>query len=1027
MSASVSAKDGPTYYTPERVLNAQRNIEAYEWAKRTFATIKGGQGFRYYIGPECGPADVYADKGDKFMWLLMPTTRIARHVPKAHKAHSPGCTEKLRQTDPWCGLTIDPINHPYKVRCKACGTWYPTNDYHLGDMTSGEYPDDGNGCRRDGTVYYFLREYAHMCYGSAVVPALRSLSQAWVLTGDKRYGRAGCILLARLAAEYPNHGDRKDRLFYAIYENVRDPGVSWKLGGMITDLIWETGMLEETALAYDGLYSYMDQDPGMLEFLQRKGLPAATADDLRRYVEDHILRSGVEALLLGHIHGNPGMHQAAALAVALVLDDYRDSPDNPFNSRRAVDYMVSFQHPQWQHVGHSGMLLTNGSDRNGGGHESPNYARSRLDLINVNRYMDSIRARRPALFPVEAYPDLFMLPKARRIFDFYLDVTVHGYFLPSIGDCGGIAAPRRVPPQPYSYLPSEKFLYAFGKYGDPRHGRACTAIETGGLAKGSLFEDYPEAEIRAASADPASKIEWASRLLDGYGVGLLDSGAAQHRRAAMLNYANLQGHAQCDQLHVQLWARGVDFLPDLGYPVSWAYRWTWDSNSMAHNTVTVDETQPILNPTGGRGRLFASAGGVHVVSATHNPYPDGRKQLGRADAKQTDLFQRTLVLVDVVDERFYVVDHFAVNGRQQHDQSWHGLLVPPAPPQLAWRKQAGTLAGPDVKQFEEWTDKWGRERKDFPCFLADIETADLAEPAAWTWESGLPEGDGLRLHLVPVGGPMQVIQGRGRSPARPSDWWLHYVFARRQATDGGASQFVTVIDGYQKEPVVLGVRLVSEEPVVLEVEHSRGVDTVEVNVPLAASNHTRPIEMGLRVRSDRGDVRVGVCNDGSGYARATIVAVDYANHRVAVPWNEAAASGFVQGATMRVYNDDRSALYRITAARRDGDQLWLTLDATALVARGRVLDVADGQLILDAFLTFADGVGPYNTFAGSWLGDDSDAVRIRGASHGHTNVICLQDETAADDLRERYIGKTVSVWQYARGDHVEAARVLCAE
>jgi len=280
-------------------------------------------------------------------------------------------------------------------------------------------------------------------------------------------------------------------------------------------------------------------------------------------------------------------------------------------------------------------------------------------------------------------------------------------------------------------LKSDRFLYAFEKYGDPRFGRACTDVNTGELAKGSLFEHYPEKEIKAALADPASEIVRKSRLIDGYGVGILDSGNDQNRRAVMLNFTNLLGHRQCDNLFLQLWARGVKLLPDLGYPMGWDHRFTWDSNSLAHNTVTVDETQPSLSSGGGHSKLFGSRDGVHVVSAAHDPYP----------GSDTDLYQRTVVMVDTDDDRYYVVDHFAANGGEQYDQSWHGMLVPIKAPPLNWQKQPGTLAGPDVKQFGKWKDKWGRDRKDFPAYLKDIRTVTLDKPAAWTWESGLKEAD----------------------------------------------------------------------------------------------------------------------------------------------------------------------------------------------------------------------------------------------------------------------------------------------
>ncbi|MDP6361500.1 MAG: hypothetical protein QF473_40720, partial [Planctomycetota bacterium] len=275
-----------------------------------------------------------------------------------------------------------------------------------------------------------------------------------------------------------------DRVFYAKQKDMRDPDHSWKSGGMITDLIWETFMLEATVLAYDAFYPYMEEDDEMLAFLMSHGLPIKGAGELRRYIEDRLVRPGMQGLLDGHIHGNEGHHQAAAMACALVLDDF-DGPSP--NSKDMVDYT-------YHGIGHSRYLLINGLTRDGGGHESPNYNRIKLDLIRVNRLMELIREGQPRLFPESDYPDLFAGKKAEQMFDFFIGVTIQGYSLPSIGDCGGIRArPERLPERYYSFQ-AEDSLFAFQKYSAPRFARACTRPD-GSFFKGDLFEPYPEDEL----------------------------------------------------------------------------------------------------------------------------------------------------------------------------------------------------------------------------------------------------------------------------------------------------------------------------------------------------------------------------------------------------------------------------------------------------------------------------------------------------------------------------------------------------
>ncbi|MBM4049387.1 MAG: hypothetical protein FJ279_30190, partial [Planctomycetes bacterium] len=652
------AKTSRTYYTDERIATGRANVQKYDWAKAIHKRIfKTGDPIRYYVGPHYTAADRFATQSDEFLWLLLPTTRIPRVYPHERRALCPVHGAAVRAKNVWCPWNIEPIAHPYQVQCMLGGEWYPSNRFAEGDLTSGEFPDDGSGYAGKDGRHYFLSEYTHMVYGSVVIPTLRSLSQAYLLSGDAKYARKGCILLARLAMEYPNYGwddprleNRFERTYLGPYNN-QHPHYSWKKGGMITDLIWETFCLEATAYAYDALYDALD-DPKALAFVKSKGMPVSSGDDLRRYIETYIFRAAMRGLELGWIHGNEGFHQAAALAVALVLDDYSDQRPN---SQDMVNYA-------YHGSGQSAFMIINSTHRDGGGHESAGYNTIKLDFIRVNRLMAEIRRRHPNRFADDRYPDLFDNPKAKAIFDHHIDMMVDGRFIVPVGDAGNLAPPSRHAKPMHSFLGSEN-LYAVQRYSDPRHARACTQ-PNGSLAVGELWEPYPEEQIRGLLAKPESRIVRNSRLLDGYGLGILESGEEGQRRAVSLSYANLRGHMQQDELFLSFWARGVELLDDIGYPRTWDHRGQFDANSLAHNTVTVDETQSNTTKLGGMGRLFAGSNGVQALTASHTPY------LGVAlpSGGTVDLYERTVALVDVDAERFFVVDLFAVGGGVQHDQ-----------------------------------------------------------------------------------------------------------------------------------------------------------------------------------------------------------------------------------------------------------------------------------------------------------------------------------------------------------------------
>lgn len=1029
--SSAMGKSGPTFYTPERVAAAKHNLATYEWAQQLFKRMMAGDRNDYYIGRTYGSAADCIAQTDDFIWLMQPTSLLPRRIPNhSTRAMCPIHGEEVRTKSAWTAWTTDPIHHPYQVRCRLGGEWYPSNDYMNGDMTSGDFPDDGTGCQVGDKRFYFLMEYAHMAYANNTVPCLKSLAEAWKLTDDTRYARKGCILLARLASEYPNFTDRKDRLFFGPYGG-RDPHYSWKTGGIMTDLIWETFCLETTAYAYDGLWDYMDKDPEMISFLQGKGMEIKDGNDLRKYIEDRLLRVGMEGILNGSVHGNLGHHQAAAMACALILDDY-DDEQTP-NSKQLVDYAFLGE-------GASAYVIQNGLLRDGGGHESPGYATIKFDFIRVNQLMEEVRQLQPEMFPIERYPDIFGNDKGRAIFDFNIDQIIFHMYLPSIGDTGGIQEVRRLKPSNYA-LTRQPNVYGFGRFADPRFARASTTLD-GELSPGEMFEPYPEG-FKEALEQPESQILFRDRLLDDYGCAIFEAGhEPMSGRALALNYSSLLGHRQGDNLNFEIFARGLNLLPDLGYPYTWDYR-EWDSWIMSHNTVSVDET-PSATSRGGQCNLFAQREGIHVVSARHDPYPPHLETGGTTDpppAQGVDIYERTCVMVEVGDDQFYVVDLFSVNGGSQHDQSWHGPLVPMQAPDLGWQEQPqGTLAGPEVPHATQYTDRWGRQTRNFPCFITKVRRATLSEAGMWSWDYGLPEGDKLHMHVLPVGGPAEVIMGSGRSPARPADWGLDYLLVRKASQGDQPNLFVTVFDAYQGTPVVAAARVVSTDPLTVEVQRtSGGVDSLVFAVPQTTSRTSDHRPLGIKFVSigadqPRKEVQFGTWapDEGPGYASGKLVDVNYETREVVI---EAAADDlehFTVDSYVRIFNSQRSGMFRLLEVTPEENQrLRLRLDVTAHLAEGPVAAVEDDKLTLNSWLLFANGrydekgeaLVTADYFAGSWLGEGEAARQVKGVMGVNNSKVYWAEPLPQAEGEELYGGKVVTLWAYGVGDQIEIAKI----
>lgn len=1012
----VSAKTGPTFYDGARLQVMRENLVRYEWARQYRDNLLEGDGEekpRRWWNDTRFSVRRWAERDDEFFWRLMPSTRFTKKYPDDRYGISPRHGTAVRQGrafyHPW---NYDPFTRPYKIQDPIDGIWYPSNDFASGDMTTGDCPDDGNGMVIAGERYFPIREYSIATYLNTVVPLMRRLSEAYLLTGDKRLAHKCAVLLCRVADEYPNSTDKADRC---------QNGPWGRSSGLVTDYIWETFKLTSMALSYDALYDHLGEDQELVAFLQAKGVSVKTPQEVRAYIEEHVFRVGMQALVERVIWGNEGHHQETAMTLALVMDDH--DPAHRYNSKELVDWCMYGE-------GQMAFMMNCSQFRDGGGFESPNYNTIHFDFINAALRFEQLRKLRPEFYRQDAYPDIFAQPKARAMFDYFIDIVLQGRFTPSIGDDGGgTLVPERHERLWSHALGREHYLFGFQKYGDPRYARVLLG-EQDELPPGDPFEPYQSEPVLEAARRPEAQMVERSRVLDGYGVAVLTSGEGEQRRALCLNYSNHFHHYQYDNLNLGLYHDYVDHLPDLGYPYTWEYRWEWDSSLLTHNTVTVNETPGTVDCPSGHGFLLAEAGPMHAVSAAHDPYMYDPQH--NPEAPPVDRYERTSVLVDVSAEEYYVVDLFLVRGGQQHDQSWHGPICPVERPPLDWKVQPGTVAGPEVSQFAKWTDRWGKERRSALSFLTNVSRATASQPASFTWQLGLEHNNRLRLTVVPVDGPVELILSNGRSPARPPDWKLDYLFVRRTGPEGLLSRFLTVLDTRPgQEPTVSRVEVIKQDPLTLRVTHSHGVDQLVMQVQENVTGEFA--SRGLALSLSRADQTWQI---GQSYRRGTITACDYAANAVTVSGMK---GDNLQGRYVRVFTERRSSLYRILQVEPVGpDQVRLHLDATPLLFDVLVTGFENGKLRngakVQAWTEREDDSGNlipwriWNADAAVVSEDGTTTRRVEATPAGQS--VRLADSPSAERLRAEFTdtngdGRIMAhVYDYAVGATVETPETI---
>lgn len=790
----------------------------------------------------CQKAEGYLEKLDTLYDMIVSEGLFRYYMvgytqdPKRTCCRS--CGEDIAKVGGIYSWVIDPLADPWKVKCPICGQRFPTNDFEsyyklgldqkggfsreraqqrhmekfgglegVGYLKNELYPekgpawgiDDGFGCNLDGKMSfeaghgYYIAMYLHtVMYGngsslSGPVPnALKTFRDAYLYTGDTRYSRAGAILLDRIADFYPD---------YDWYQWHGLRGEEYR--GNIVDPIWSNFLAVLFSQCYDAFYPAYE-DPALIGYLSAKaasqGLsnPKKTADDLRANVEDGILRTIFRDAVRSKLSGNFGMTQSAVATAAVALNTLPETG-------QWLDWVMAASEPV-PNTGVNPPDRTGGNllaqlvdvvDHDGTGNESaPGYNRLWLrELLQVASVLQGY----------ELYPgvDLYKNPKFLKMLYCTVQTVMGGYYTAQIGDSGSCG-------NTHLAAETELTLPAFMATGDPVfaqmlylfNGRSAKGLRYPDTCKNpSRLEKDVEAVIQAYG-----ELNLESGLYSGYGLMAL----RKNNRDFWVYTGSTAGHGHNDGLNLGLTAYGLNMMPELGYPKHTGpehNRIQWVSATLSHNTVIVDEkTQKNLQDRG-MPLHFDDTGFVRIMDADkHKVYP------------QTDIYRRTVVMVDVDDTVSYGVDFFRVRGGKEHLYSFHGASWEVAETeglQLV-KQEGGTYAGPDVPWGPDpsplsgvawdhnvftypdgytWLDNVEKDLSPDSRFSVDLAVTDF--------NGVLEDSEGLHLRLTMVtDSPLDEVSiVNGYPPAKAGNpKYLKYVLARSKAQD---TLFTAVIEPYK--------------------------------------------------------------------------------------------------------------------------------------------------------------------------------------------------------------------------------------
>ena len=1023
--------------------------------RRTFYTDAEVEAMRRPKAEVRGIAHTWGEMTDDEIWNIIPgpcvprTCLIVLSGGSREDGRGKGC--------PVCGMKIyegrsgfypwifDREKHPWKVGCPSCGSWFPSNDWHRGDMHSGDFPDDGFGCEPAEPVmapngvpwrWPFVAYYHQwQAYMREFTPGIEQTATAFAQTGDRRYAHKAAIGLFRFAESMLDMSLNLNHRKMA----VRDAILRWPVGAPTTrkhpagtflyiQPNWDTPRMEQCARAWDLIFDALEGDDELLEFCRSRHHPEIrTLEDFRRFVEAGAIRVPLQACLDNAVSRNYPMQEVLAATLALVMD----SPQ----SLDVVGWLL--------HEG-AGIRFTLANDffKDGSACESESYNNIHIrDMDRIFDLLERIRRLYPEEWEKRGLASLYGDPKYRLLYDFPIENSLIGCTTTWTGDTGhSITTDRRKPQQAFP-LTGGDFVNVYRRTRDPRFAQAM--VGPGGGIPAELDDPDLRAEVAKIVEEQGWQVALESNVLDGYGHAILRSGAGEHERALWLRYGRIVQHAHQDLLTMGLAALGRDMLPDLGYPQGWTYTGQWAANWGTHYAAHVTG---VRTPDFGRGRLtlFADTPPARVASATSTLLP------GKGDAWQS----KTIVLVDLSPEDCYAVTLHRVEGGEEHTWSFHGPDGTAVPIGLELTPQeGGTVLGPEVA-YGDYSSVAGVD-SELAC-LAFMDDVARARPSGvWGLDYQLKGQEDVHLHSTVIAPEdCELALAKGKPPQGSQSYEMTWAILRRTGPAPLASRFLTVLEPFEGErkiqriePVEVSCEGVAPfEPVGLRVTSSDFVDTIVFQVgrpgPCATADGITTDGEFAFLRQRGGDCTAAVLVGGTTLARGdcrvalpeaaycgVIKSGDWKNGSVVVEPSPNDVQALV-GRHVEISNEAGShSSYLVEAAEAVEGGCRITLPFDPRIGEGFVAACEEGLVRSATRLRF---YSYWRYYAGKTIAnEDASAVYRLGDVAGAVDC-ALEASTegpiAAEQLRREFADRDgdgrarFAIYDYGPGDRVTIKR-----
>lgn len=995
-------------------------------------------------------ATQYTRLTDDQIWDMQPDSTIPRwhwvNVTYGCPVHGTEIYRK-RAYYPWIKDTSVPYS--WKIQCPVGGELYPSNDFAHGDMTSGDFPDDGigGGYVQDGRHYGFIAEICQAyCHQMLQVPA--ACARDYVATGAPESLHKALVAFARLAYEYAylatmtHHRHRNSaRQVERLGQSTFAEGPCLYGSGFTVYCIDQPGYQVSLAEAYDRIWAYIDRDPEIIPYLQSKGLKINTPDDVRRFIEQNLFAVWLQGSIDGACSSNEPYSQWGMVKIAEML-----------NYQRGDELMQELYYGR----GFIPMIIfpPNTYFRDGSPYESTGgYNGMHVAALGpIVEAVEHLRQLRPELYPIDRFPALTQSRRYRNVFDFSMDSVTIDRAYPSVGDDGGYTGGesdyRPLPRRTFQNGGYEAFEHAYLMFRDPKFAWA--------LARDPRWSPSPRFPFTRQQIE-AEADKWpddwndASALLDGYGLAILRGGAGDDKRALWLYYGRARSHVHDNIMDIGLQSHQGIILGQLGYPRNWGQ---WESLWSSHH---VARQFPYRQPVG-QAEYLADAGVAHVAEALARDHTEFGDDGARPAPDPSYWQRRTLALVDVGPQSYYAVDLYRIAGGhthwwafycQQGQFSTEGVDLTAQP--------TGTLAGPNVPYGSvEWmqangctqhpTYGWRGVNFTFP-HLYNVQRGSASRPWTATWQLRGDNAPTMRLHMLraatATGEPLQVHITDGTAPSGGRPYEMKWLMLKAEGEAPLRCQVFNIMQVYRGEPTVA-----SAQPLELSGADEEGLPAVACRLELgertdhifiASDAHTerraeggftfagrfglwaerdgRPVAISLVGGTVLERNGVGIRAEQAEY-RARIVAVDHEAHTVTIspaPPNPTA----LVGRFVHITNDARRVGYQVLGAEAVPEGVRLSLSNDSFIGTGRVTGTADFKVLTDTPFVLHN----WGYYHGARLvnADGSAEYRINEVRSGKFALIDpnLHPQATGARLAEQFATDTwFRVYDYGVGDEV---------